>query len=483
MNIGPFSKYFNDEFNFAWRKLEEHLSSFGDENRAWCEADVLLQKRGLHYLRCMARHLPAPVVSEMLAMLAEYEALLPEAFDISTNNLKSCLEILHLLHQHFLKALDEMVASEERAIVKEPPRHDAKVLKFIVGDRLVDWSVASNGPQKFDSSAPENLEQTQDDKNIVENTILPDLRVQGIEFMAKIFEQTEIWPINGTSLMAVKQKLLHLKEIEGDKKLAHSVLDEVVRDFTRLEQRLACQTVLKPFQENGPNSLYVLGALHFSLIDESCSLPKQAVSNLLRGLIAVASYLPPSMSKCIFQLSPHLGKRGYVADLFCDEVGFFHWKQASKNLDNSKFGWEIVVLEEKCFFRIYLDDSTAKRSAFLIKSNDSHFNGFWAIPSMAVKRFTVMGKKTQEKIQDVKEIRKLPGHIPGCSTISLSILWHGVEFYLETQDLVGEELVTLGTESSLYAPYPWAISESGHQVIWLDLDLFLNDSSPVSKVA
>ena len=477
MSIGTFSKYFNDEFNFAWRKLEEHLSSFAAESRAWCDADVLLQKRGVHYLRGMARHLPTPATAEMLAMLAEYEALLPETYDITASNLKSCLEVLHSLHQSLTKLLDEMAETGNKDSfhphAKETHSEDSRVLKFIVGDRLVDWSVASSGPQKFDSPViEENIENIKEGNDAM--TVPADLRVQGIEFMAKIFEQSEILPVSATSLQALKQKVLHLQEIEGDKKLTHVILDEVVKDFSRIEQRLACQAVFKPFQDLGTTSGYVLGTLHFSLVDELCSLPKHAIGNLLRGLFAFASYLPPTMSKCMFQLAPQLGKRGYVADLFCDEIGFFHWKQACKNLDNSKFGWEIVVLEEKCFFRIHLDESAGKSLAFLVKTNDPHFKGVWAIPSAAVKRFTVLGKKSQERPQALKEIKKLPGHILEGSSICLSIQWKGEDFYLEAQDVVGEELVTVGTASSPYAPYSWGLSDSAGQVIWLDLDLYLN---------
>jgi len=479
VSIGPFSQYFHDEFNFAWRKLEEHLSSFAVEDRVWGDADVLLQKRGLHYLRGMARHLPQPAVSEILAMLAEYDALLPALADVTVSNLKSSIEVLHSLYQCFLKQLDEMTAPEKAPVVpSEDPKtsEDSRVLKFMIGDRLLDLSVASTGPQKFDATPVENLK-------VEESSTPADPRVLGVEFMAKIFDQSEIWPVSSTSLMAVKQKLMHLKEIEGDKKLTHVMLDELVRDFGRLEQRLSCQTVFKPFRENGAISLYALGGLHFSLIDEQCSLPKQAVGNLLRGLVAVAANLPSTMSKCMFQLAPHLGKHGFVADLFCDEIGFFHWKQACKNLDNAKFGWEIVVLEEKCFFRIYLDESVGKHSAFLVKSNDPHFKGVWAIPSSAVKRFAVLGKKSQEKLQGPREIKKLPGHTSGGATISLTIQWKGEDFYLEAQDVVGEELITVGSESSIYAPYACGLSDSGRQVIWFDLDLFLNSAASTREAA
>ena len=54
----------------------------------------------------------------------------------------------------------------------------------------------------------------------------------------------------------------------------------------------------------------------------------------------------------MFQLALS-GKRGYVADLFCDEIGF-SLEASCKNLDNSKFGWEIVVLEEKVFLGFIL---------------------------------------------------------------------------------------------------------------------------------
>ena len=473
MSVTPFVKYFHEEFGFAWRKLEDNLSSFEGEGRAWSEADALLQKRGLSYLRGMIRHLSA---SEVMAMLAEYEALLPATHDVASTNIKSCLEILHSLHDLVIKHLEQMSPAVEETPVPTADKENngPSVLKFLVGERLVDFSVEHAGPQRIDAVVEPT--QVEAPKEISVSGL------QSVEFMAGFFDHSGIWPVNVVALKNLKQKLLHLKEMEGDKRSQQSLYEEVLADFNKLEQRLPCQTVFNPFQDESHGSEYVIGALHFSMIDKSCSLPKQAVGNLLRGLNLVATYLPPTMSKCNFQLAPHLGKRGYVADLFSDEVGFFHWKQICKNLDNSKFGWEIISLEDKCFFRIYLDESVAKQPAFLVKSNDPHFKGVWAIPTSAVKRFSVLGKKV-EKIQGPREIKKLPGHNSGGPGISLFVQWKGLEFYLEAQDIVGEEFVTVGPENSVHAPYNWAITDGGRQVIWCDLDLFLNLTSKLREAA